>query len=286
MATTTSGSAPAPDFHVSAAGIVTGPLDEHRARSVVAEHVAAGRDPTVWRPSWDSWRPAAQVWPASPSAPTTRARWLPISVGVLLLGALVGITVVVSRAPSSPQPSTLSAPTKTAAVSPQAKEPEEPKPPSIVEQLAAADYPRAIAMTVPLMTDTVDDLSTGAAMLALWAAAKMRWSDVVVGENETSIGLVKKDSSAARGKRMCIWGTIIQIAKEEDTPRIFRGNLVTAGREFVHFLAVGSTGDLIERSSARICGVVTGAYAYANVAGGQTQSVQIVGMFELPENTR
>jgi hypothetical protein len=276
---TTPGSATDPDFHVAAAGTITGPVDEQRARGIAAEHMAAGKETTVWRPSWNSWRPAAQVWPAS------KPRWLPISVGVLLLAALVGIMIVVSRDPTSPSLGKASAPTKTATTSPPAKEPE-PKTPSIAEQLAAADYPRTIAMTVPLMTDTVDDLSTGAAMLAIWAAANMRWSDIAVPENETSIGLVKKDSSTTRGKRMCIWGTIIQIAKENDAPKIFRGNLVTAGRDFVNFLAVGSTGELVERSSARICGVVTGAYAYANVAGGQTQSVQIVGMFELPENTR
>lgn len=46
----------------------------------------------------------------------------------------------------------------------------------------------------------------------------------------------------------------------------------------------GDTGDLVQNSAARICGIVTGVSDYANTGGGQTPSVTIVGLFDLPAN--
>ena len=50
------------------------------------------------------------------------------------------------------------------------------------------------------------------------------------------------------------------------------------------FMNVGTSGDLVANSQARMCGVVTGRYQYSNSAGGTGHALSIVGMFDLPQN--
>jgi hypothetical protein len=52
------------------------------------------------------------------------------------------------------------------------------------------------------------------------------------------------------------------------------------------FYAVGSTGSIVESSSARFCGVAIGKYDYTNSMGGAGHAVAAVGMFDLPENRK
>jgi hypothetical protein len=135
------------------------------------------------------------------------------------------------------------------------------------------------------MEDMSNDTSKGTVLLTMWAAKNLKWDDVAVKRNETSLALVKKDSEAARGKRMCVSGLIIQIQVEKlDTGKIAEGLLMTYDQSLIHFAAAGSSGDLVERSSTRLCGVVTGRYEYSNSGGGTGHAVQIVGMFDLSEN--
>jgi hypothetical protein len=168
-----------------------------------------------------------------------------------------------------------------AAVKAKAEPEPEPEPPPATLALA-------IAKARPTMEDVGDgSISPGTLELVLWAASSLRWSDIAPGSGaETSIRLVMKDSDAARGKRLCSRGRIIQIQKEKGTdPPVFSGILVTSSYDLVHFYAVGSTGELVEKDRARICGVVTGRYSYPNAGGGTGHAVDVVGMFELPENT-
>jgi hypothetical protein len=135
------------------------------------------------------------------------------------------------------------------------------------------------------MSDTDDETSRGALMLALWANTRLRWSDVAVDKNETSFALIRKDSDASRGKRLCIRGTLIQIQKEGGgDATFFTGLMLTGNSQLASFIAVGSTGELVERRSARFCGVVIGRYDYSNSGGGKGHAVSVVGMFDLPEN--
>ena len=186
---------------------------------------------------------------------------------------------------------TSTAPTTPAAASALAASPA-PLPADAAESpldmlLAIQTLPDAIAHLKPEMTDTTNDVSPGAVLLATWAAAHLHWSDIAVGRNETSFALVRKDSDAARGKRMCVRGEIVQIEKQElGDKTAFNGLLLSGDAEILSFLAVGSTGDLVEQSWARFCGVVIGTYDYSNSAGGEGHAVSTVGMFDLPENRK
>lgn len=167
---------------------------------------------------------------------------------------------------------------------PAAPAPEETSP--VDQMMEIDDAQGAFALARPSMHDTQDDYSPGMLLFALWASEKLVWSDVHVERDETSFKLVQKDSDAARGKRMCYSGDIVQIAKQDIGARpIFEGLLRTRRWDIIHFIAAGSTGDLVEDSRARFCGFVTGRYSYSNAGGGTTHAVQMVGMFKLPENT-
>ncbi len=56
------------------------------------------------------------------------------------------------------------------------------------------------------------------------------------------------------------------------------------GGNIYRFLAAGSSGTLVPQSYGRFCGVVTGTYDYSNSGGGTGHAVEMVGMFDLPEN--
>lgn len=102
------------------------------------------------------------------------------------------------------------------------------------------------------------------------ASREMRWADVETPN--TSLGLVLKDWQAEQGKRMCVEGTIASIERRDlDRRKVYDGTLVTEHRDEVSFVAVGTTGELVRGSSAKLCGVVIGR-------------LRVVGMFDLPEN--
>lgn len=139
-----------------------------------------------------------------------------------------------------------------------------------------------IAIVRPLMADAYDQPSDGAIALSYWAAKGMLWSHVEIG-GETTVERVMKDADAERGKRMCYQGQIIEIAKVPVGPdrHVFRGLLQTRRRgNLIHFYAAGNTGDLVQRSRARFCGIVIGRFDYTNSIGGTGHAVDVVGMFD------
>ncbi len=151
--------------------------------------------------------------------------------------------------------------------------------------MTKATLPEAVDHLRSQMTDTDDQTSPGAVMLGLWSMTRMKWADVAVAKNETSFKLVRKDSDASRGKRMCVRGQLIQIQKEKvGDGGVFTGLLLSGYSEIYSFIAVGSTGELVGTSRARFCGVVIGNYEYSNSGGGKGHAISIVGMFDLPEN--
>ena len=162
----------------------------------------------------------------------------------------------------------------------------EPTPRELIA--AATNRHEALSIARPLMADTYDKASDGAMLLAIWSAPNLKWTDVYVKKDETSFGRIKKDSEFERGKRLCYSGRIIQISRERAVSgRLYAGLLMTGRRNIniIHFFAAGSTGELVEGSWARFCGMVTGRYSYSNSGGGTSHAVQMVGMFKLPENT-
>jgi hypothetical protein len=201
--------------------------------------------------------------------------------------ALVALLLCVACGKSVPPP----VPEPVAKVPDQPPAPERaPEPPPREESFAEilAKIPSlqgALDVTRDDMSDEFNKVSSGAIALSIWAAQRMRWTDVAVPKDETSFALVQKDSDEARGKRMCVTGKLIQIAVEKtDFGKIHEGLLMTYGYKLFHFMTVGSSGELVQDSRARICGVVTGKYDYSNSGGGTGHAVQIVGMFDLPQN--
>ena len=172
------------------------------------------------------------------------------------------------------------------AVEPPAPPPAPPPEPSPLEKLLATpSLADAIELVRPEMTDTDDETSPGAIMLGLWASEHLKLADVNVRKNETSFPLVRKDSDASRGKRMCIRGRLIQISKEKAGARtLWTGLMLIGYSEIASFIAAGSTGNLVQNSRARLCGVVIGTYDYSNSAGGKGHAVSMVGMFDLAAN--
>jgi hypothetical protein len=162
--------------------------------------------------------------------------------------------------------------------------------PEPVESLAEhimklSDYTDALAYAKPMMEDTENKDSDGAVLLAVWASEGMKWTDVAVAKDETTFALVRKDSDEARGKRLCTNGRIVQIeVLHQDGAKLFYGLLLSGGGSIYQFIAAGSSGDLVQRSHARFCGVVTGKYDYSNSGGGTGHAVSLVGMFDLPAN--
>lgn len=147
------------------------------------------------------------------------------------------------------------------------------------------NFNKAVEYVKPYMTDTQNDISSGAILLSVWGAKNMKLSDVVVSKNETSFALVKKDSDETRGKKMCVRGSLIEIHVENTkVGKIAEGLLMDNSMDLVKFIATHSTGELVESSPARFCGVVIGRYDYQNSAGGTGHAVQMVGIFDLPEN--
>lgn len=160
-----------------------------------------------------------------------------------------------------------------------------PKPEPTAEErmLSTASFADAVSLARPLMGEGQDEHSAGTLLMAIWAAERMKWTDIFVKKNETSVAHVMKDPEAEYGKRVCARGRIIEIRKMPDAD-LFQGLLM--GNNVVHFFAAGSTGALVAGKSANYCAVITGLFHYSNSGGGTTHAVDTVGMFELKENTR
>lgn len=125
--------------------------------------------------------------------------------------------------------------------------------------------------------------SEGALLFAAWADRSLDWADVD-RPSETTTARVLERPSDARGKRLCESGEIAEIGDfDAQGTKVHAGRLVV-GQATLHFLAVRSVGTLAPKAHARLCGVVTGIVEAPKEQGGPM--VQVVGLFELPENRR
>lgn len=193
--------------------------------------------------------------------------------------ALVFLTACSDKASKSTtapaqQPSTqLSAPT--------------PAPQPRLPKLDYENLGAAIDATKPHMDDTFNKTSDGALLLTLWSRNNMKWPELQTLP-QSKYALVMKDSDSQRGKRLCVNGMVVEIAADGSAgnPKIYTGGLMDEGGHFYRFIAVKSTGELVEQSRANFCGVVIGRNDYSNSIGGVAHSVQLVGMFDLAENKR
>jgi len=163
--------------------------------------------------------------------------------------------------------------------------PEPPPEPTPAQKIVAAkDLAGVLKVATPLFQDTNGDVDPAAAVFALWAARKLDWVELQ-SLPATTYAKVMKDAEAERGKRMWVEGKIVEIAVDRSSGApIYLGGLITPTSKVYRFVAVKDTGDLVQKSLARFCGVVTGRQSYANSAGGTTHAVALVGMFDLPAN--
>lgn len=164
-------------------------------------------------------------------------------------------------------------------------------PPAVPETVYAEklmtenDPAKAIAMIKPFMTDEVNTPSSGALILGGWSNEHLSWKQLLA-QPKTKYELVMKDSDQERSKLLCVYGGILEItAQTVNELKFFEGGLVDPDSGNIYrFIAIKSTGDLVERSMATFFGLVIGRFDYQNSGGGVTHSVQLVGMFKLPEN--
>lgn len=129
----------------------------------------------------------------------------------------------------------------------------------------------------PQMKDPIRERDEAVHLLGLWSTKFMTWEGLnALGE--TTRAKAMKDTDIERGSRLCSSGMIMEISADRSskTP-MYTGTMIDTGGNRLSFLAVRSTGNLVERSPARICGIVTGQ---------STLTVHVVGMFDLPENRK
>lgn len=194
------------------------------------------------------------------------------SVG-FIAGRSNAAPTVVADIPAPPSAAVSATPAPTTPAEPVARAPQ--KVPATWKEAMVTFKPR----------DAHDEFDPGAGAFARWAAERLVWADVAVTEDETTVARVLKDSETERGKRLCAGVTVVEITTSGSGPtRVFVGGAVTGAANVLRFYAIGSTGDLVQRSQGRFCGIVMGRESYANSSGGMTHGIRVVGMFDLPEN--
>jgi hypothetical protein len=202
-------------------------------------------------------------------------------MGIAFVGTLLGlypIGAIQTAESSAPYRTSATLPIGTTSAaptpSPPGTTPTEPHAPPITPDAPPPILAETIARLKPTFGDGVDN--AGARELARFASMHVAWRDVTITDAETSIPLVLKDPVPERGKRLCATGALTDIERADlDNRPAFSGTLRTADGDDVRFIAVGSTGALVKRSTGTICGVVTGR---------ADKAVMLVGMFDLPEN--
>jgi hypothetical protein len=288
-------------WYVRADGDPVGPL----STDLVVRGIQAGRVPAhaavmdsadgAWRPiatvpafaaALQGGAPAPQAQPPAVAAPapvpSSVPRWQPVVgvVGSLFLTLVACGLLSKSRSPitARTEPTTPPPVVSTA-------RPEPPREPTLAEKLRDTKrLPDAMELILPGVQDTQDKPDTASSILALWMSNNPSWS-AIEQLPETTHARILKDSQAERGKRLCVSGQVVQIAREQGT-KLFYGTLFGEAGRMTYYYAVGSTGDIVDGHRARFCGVSAGRFSYENTGGGTTHAVRLVGMFDLPENRK
>lgn len=237
--------------------------------------------------------------PARPSVSAKRHLQITTSQGLLIAGAMVLAYFGIARACSTERAASTVAQTPVAPVatkdepaatavyaepSPAHPEPVQASPADTDDEWTIED---AILWARPKMTDTSDGkVSPGATALASRILARMPpWAELMAVP-ATDPKKVMKDSTSERGKRICVSGSLIEIAVEQtkNGASIAEGGIATDAGDTVRFAAIGATGELVAHSYARFCGITTGRQSYETTAHEIRHAVYVVGMFDLPAN--
>jgi hypothetical protein len=193
------------------------------------------------------------------------------AIALALGGVALGSSLLRSQnPPASPQPEPVAAPVRAE---------------SLAERIdRASTISEAVALMRPHLGDgSPTAADPGGEILAQWAARHLRWQDMA-NLTASSYALAQKDTDAERGKYICSTNRIVQIRAERGpSGTLYRGTMSLDG-SMITYVAVGSTGKLVDESSARFCGVIAGRWNYRTLAGGTAESIFLIGMFDLPEN--
>ena len=130
--------------------------------------------------------------------------------------------------------------------------------------------------------------SEAAHFLVLWAAPRTRFDDYSVAKDETTFALVQRDPDGERGKRLCRpvrVRSISAIGKPSERDRWHLADVGALEGEYRLF-AVGGVGALVAESAARFCGRVLGESTFEDAAHKEHAQVDVIGMFDLPENRK
>lgn len=149
----------------------------------------------------------------------------------------------------------------------------------------ATTFRDAIAALKPEMKDAKDKISDAAGMLGSWASEHLKWSEVGVATNETSIAAVQRDADPERGKLMCASGEVAKLSKDTFSGTVTYSAYVGAVKTadgILSVIAVGSVDDLPVHT--RFCGAVIGNFENIATPGAEKRTVSIVGMFDIPAN--
>lgn len=120
-------------------------------------------------------------------------------------------------------------------------------------------------------------------MLVWHTVVGINWQDIN-NLTETSYPKMKKDILAESGKKYCFEGMVRHIVVDRtfEVP-LTHAVMYVPYEDYVFVLAVGSSGDIVEKKSARFCGIATGTRDY-QTAMGTNSAPYLLGMFDLPEN--
>lgn len=158
--------------------------------------------------------------------------------------------------------------------------PPAPKPPP-----APTSFSEVVTRIGGDFSDFKEEFPEPALLLAQWSAVHDVKIDEILGFPSTSIASAMKNSSSARAQRICASGRILQVAAETVAgSEISQGLIADNGANYVRFIAFGSSGDLVKNSPAKFCGLVIGRSYFQNLGGGTTESLGLIGMFDLPSN--
>lgn len=208
-------------------------------------------------------------------------RRVAIGVGVTLVTLIGGLWLIGS----------ISAASKTRLTPVPSFEPPQAAAPRALTPIESAEkfntLREVLPTVLPFMNDTQNgELSNGAAVLAIWWSRRPSLWAELLAMPDTRRAEIMKDPDPYRGQRLCVTGTVIEIARDKSVPlrsAIYVGGISHNGG-FVRFLAVNSTAGVVENTPARLCGIVIGLQTYPNRLNSTTTAVQVVGEFDLPAN--
>ncbi|MDS7929607.1 hypothetical protein RMB13_08960 [Acinetobacter sp. V102_4] len=144
---------------------------------------------------------------------------------------------------------------------------------------------QAIQVSIGMMDDSFNKMPTAAMFIPLWAEKNKIDLGMINAITSTSYGKIMKDSSSERGKSFCVTGMVGDIAVDRSAGfAVYTGGIVTNDMRIVRYIAMKSTGDIVDGSMSKFCGIVVGKIKYENARGGTTHAPYLVGMFNLPEN--